>query len=80
MAPTGPDSLPTYPAFEDDPFVMDVKPDLYFAGNCDGYATKVTEAGTRLVCVPTFDTTGQAVLVNLRTMDCEVIGFADASQ
>ena len=80
LAPTGPDSLPTYPAFEDDPFVMDVKPDLYFAGNCDGYATKVTEAGTRLVCVPTFDTTGQAVLVNLRTMDCEVIGFADASQ
>ena len=78
VAPTGPDSLPTYPAFEDDPFVMDVRPDLYFAGNCAEYATKVTEAGTRLVCVPTFDATGQAVLVNLRTMDCEVIGFADA--
>jgi DNA polymerase delta subunit 2 len=78
VAPTGPDSLPTYPAFEDDPFVMDVRPDLYFAGNCDQYETRVTAQGTRLVCVPSFDATGKAVLVNLRTMDCEVIGFADA--
>ena len=78
VAPTGPDSLPTYPAFEDDPFVMDVRPDLYFAGNCAEYETKVTEHGTRLVCVPSFDATGKAVLVNLRTLDCEVIGFADA--
>ena len=78
VAPTGPDSLPTYPAFEDDPFVMDVRPDLYFAGNCAEYETKVTAHGTRLVCVPSFDATGKAVLVNLRTLDCEVIGFADA--
>ena len=78
VAPTGPDSLPTYPAFEDDPFVMDVRPDLYFAGNCAEYETKVTDHGTRLVCVPSFDATGKAVLVNLRTLDCEVIGFADA--
>ena len=78
IAPTGPDSLPTYPAFEHDPFVMEEKPDLYFAGNCDKYSTKITDDGTRLICVPSFDRTGQAVLVNVKTLDCEVISFVDA--
>mmetsp|Transcript_15338 Transcript_15338/g.33363 ORF Transcript_15338/g.33363 Transcript_15338/m.33363 type:complete len:609 (+) Transcript_15338:293-2119(+) len=78
IAPTGPDSLPTYPAFEHDPFVMEEKPDLYFAGNCDKYSTKITDDGTRLICIPSFDRTGQAVLVNVKTLDCEVISFVDA--
>ena len=79
LAPTGPDSLPMYPAFEDDPFVLAERPDLYFAGNCSEFQTKVVD-GTRLVCVPSFDRTGQAVLVNLRTMECEVASFSDVAE
>lgn len=40
-APTGPDTLPIYPFFKNDPFVINECPDIYFAGNMDEYDTKL---------------------------------------
>jgi len=34
---------------------------------------------TRLVCVPSFALTGEAVLIKLKSLECEVISFNDAS-
>lgn len=95
MAPTGPDSLPTYPSSESDPFVLSTRPDVYFIGNCDKFETrlvdvdgeaidersdgKVGKCPTRLVCVPSFAVTGEVVLVKLRSLECEVISFNDAN-
>jgi hypothetical protein len=36
-------------------------------------------AVTRLVCVPSFALTGEVVLVKLRSLECEVLSFSDAS-
>jgi DNA polymerase delta subunit 2 len=68
-------------------------PHLYFAGNAKKFATQRVVAAhadtatavdtddrvafTRLVCVPQFSETGQAVLVNLQTLDVEVVRFQD---
>mmetsp|Transcript_9780 Transcript_9780/g.18386 ORF Transcript_9780/g.18386 Transcript_9780/m.18386 type:complete len:497 (-) Transcript_9780:249-1739(-) len=80
MAPTGPDSLPTFPFKDKDPFVMEKTPHVYFAGNCDRFETKVVERQglkTRLVCVPSFSKTGQAVLLNLKSLECIVLEFGN---
>lgn len=44
VAPTGPDSLPTFPSSECDPFVLSSKPDVYFAGNCDQFETRLVDS------------------------------------
>jgi DNA polymerase delta subunit 2 len=41
LAPTGPDSLPTFPSCDYDPFVLTCRPNVYFAGNCDAYETRL---------------------------------------
>ncbi|XP_071448293.1 DNA polymerase delta subunit 2 [Hetaerina americana] len=74
LAPTCPDTLSCYPYFEDDPFIIFQKPDLYFAGNQNKFQTEIYE-GTRLVCIPEFSTSKTAVLVNLSTLECEPINF-----
>lgn len=95
MAPTGPDSLPTFPSSESDPFVLSSRPDVYFVGNCDRFETRlvnvngeeIDESGddkvgtcmTRLVCVPSFALTGEVVLVKLKSLECEVVSFNDAN-
>jgi DNA polymerase delta subunit 2 len=95
MAPTGPDSLPTFPSSESDPFVLSSRPDVYFVGNCEKFETRlvnvdgktIDESGddkvgkcmTRLVCVPSFAFTGEVVLVKLKSLECEVVSFNDAN-
>ena len=37
MCPTAPDTLRTFPFREDDPFVIEHAPDVYFAGNQQAY-------------------------------------------
>ena len=92
MAPTGPDSLPTFPSSETDPFVMTSRPSVYFVGNCDEFEARLVggkgetidtaadDGATRLVCVPSFVSTGEVVLVNLRTLECDVVSFNDVSR
>lgn len=80
-APTGPDTLPIYPFFKNDPFVMNELPDIYFAGNMDEYDTKLVTAdeghAVRLICVPKFSETKTAVLVNLQDLTTQLISFGD---
>ncbi|XP_076287173.1 DNA polymerase delta subunit 2 isoform X2 [Lasioglossum baleicum] len=40
-APTAPDTVPAYPYFNTDPFIMTECPDIYFAGNMDKFETKL---------------------------------------
>ena len=78
IATTGPDSLPTFPFTENDPFVVEQTPHVFFAGNCDSFGTKLVEyegASTRLICIPSFAETGQAVLLNVKNMTCTVVEF-----
>lgn len=77
LCPTGPDSVPTMPHAESDPMIIPHMPDIYFAGNCEQFATKAL-GKTRLVCIPKFATTGEAVLVNLETLNCELLRFDDS--
>ena len=87
MCPTGPDSVPTAPHPDNtDPMVLTQWPRLYFMGNARRFATSKVDSGPtsgtnscscRLVCLEQFATTGQAVLVNLETLDVEVLRFVD---
>ncbi len=80
MVPTGPDSVPTFPFDEKDPFVIHHVPDVYFCGNCEKFETKVVnvkDVKVRLVCIPSFVKTGQVILMNLNSMQCKVIEFDD---
>ncbi|XP_028047859.2 DNA polymerase delta subunit 2 isoform X2 [Monomorium pharaonis] len=80
-APTGPDTLPLYPFFKNDPFVMNEWPDIYFAGNMDEYDTKLVTADeghvVRLICIPKFSETKIAVLVNLQDLTTQPISFGN---
>lgn len=77
LCPTGPDSIPTVPHIDMDPMVMDEEaPHLLFSGNADAFDTKVVH-NTRLVCVPSFARTGEAVLVNVDSMQVEVLRFQE---
>ena len=86
LAPTAPDSLRCFPFYDKDPFVIDECPHIYFTGNSPKFETKMffdngnrnnESVKCRLVCVPSFMETGEAVLVNLHTLACECISFAD---
>jgi len=82
LCPTGPNSIGMVPS--GDPMAMTKQAaNVYFCGNSnEGFATKLYEHGdsddskTRLVCLPKFSETGEAVLVNLKTLQVEVLRFA----
>lgn len=80
MAPTAPDTLPCYPYYQQDPFIISECPHVYFAGNVVEFGSKLWEGPdgqrTRLVCVPSFAETHTVAVVNLRTLDCQPVCFA----
>mmetsp|Transcript_7608 Transcript_7608/g.11622 ORF Transcript_7608/g.11622 Transcript_7608/m.11622 type:complete len:433 (+) Transcript_7608:91-1389(+) len=78
MCPTGPDSVPTMPHAESDPMIIANQPAVYFSGGCTKFDTKMT-SGTRMVCIPKFSKTGEAVLVNMTSLACELLRFDDAA-
>ncbi|XP_063975626.1 DNA polymerase delta subunit 2-like [Diachasmimorpha longicaudata] len=79
FSPTAPDTLPAYPYFNSDPFVMDECPDIYFVGNMEEYSTKllIGEEGqsVRLISIPKFSSTSTAVIVDLDTLETQPISF-----
>ena len=81
LCPTGPDSVPTVPHSETDPMVLKGLPDLLFCGNSTKFATG-TFGNCRLICVPTFSQTGQAVLVHLndKALKVELLCFRAEEQ
>ena len=79
VAPSAPDTLACYPFKDRDPFVIDTTPRVYFAGcqNAFGCERVAFERGeTLVVSVPTFSTTGCAVLVDCATLECRPVRFA----
>lgn len=81
LAPTAPDTLGCYPYYDEDPFVLEEQPDVFFSSNHTSFDSKVIEFNhgdvvqkTTLVCIPSFSRTKTAVLVNLSTMECSPIG------
>jgi DNA polymerase delta subunit 2 len=77
IAPTAPDTLWCYPFQDDDPLLLRECPHIYFAGNMDKFERRVIDgpAGQKvlLVAVPKFRETGQVVLVDMETMDVELV-------
>ena len=83
VAPTAPDTLGCYPFLDRDPFIIETRPDLYFAGNCDKFEQSWLpdpfddKKGTLLVTLPQFSKAHTAVLVNLATLACKAIVCKD---
>ena len=79
MAPTAPDTLQCYPNPDSDPFIIKNMPHVYFAGNQKKFGMKLKKVGpnayVRFIALPNFETTLQAVLINLRDLSCELMGF-----
>ncbi|KAI9252432.1 DNA polymerase alpha/epsilon subunit B-domain-containing protein [Phascolomyces articulosus] len=74
MAPSAPDTLWCYPFQENDPFILENSPHVYFIGNQPQFEQSIIEGPegqkTRVIMVPSFSETGTIVLVNLGTLDC----------
>lgn len=80
LAPTCPDSLHSYPFSNHDPLVLNSYPDVFFVGNQKDFGIGSFESpdGEKKVClisVPTFSEKFIGVLVNLRTLNCEMLAF-----
>lgn len=81
LAPTAPDTLWCYPYQSEEPFVLADGwcPHVYFVGNQGKFGTSVVEGpeGQRVRCVavPKFAETGEVVLLDLETLDVEVVRF-----
>jgi len=77
IAPTAPDTLWCYPFQDDDPHIVKECPHIYFSGNMPGFATKVIEGPAkqrvRLIAVPKFRETGQVVVVDMETLEVELV-------
>lgn len=80
-APTAPDVLACYPFHDEDPFVLDEMPHVFFAGNQKAFgARKISRDGAEclLVSVPVFKDTGVAVKVDLQSLEATPICFKSA--
>lgn len=73
VAPTAPDTLWSYPYQEDDPFVLDVCPHVYFAGSQPAFGTRLITGpenqAVRLIAVPAFSETREVVLLDTETLE-----------
>lgn len=79
VAPTAPDTLWCYPFPVGDPFVLQECPHVFFVGNQPRFETGIIEgpAGqvVRLIAVPRFRETGEMVVLDLESLECEVVKF-----
>ncbi|KAI9495528.1 DNA polymerase alpha/epsilon subunit B-domain-containing protein [Zychaea mexicana] len=77
IAPSAPDTLWCYPFQDNDPFILDNSPHVYFIGNQRQFEQSTIEGPegqkVRVVLVPAFSETGSIVLVNLGTLECSEI-------
>ncbi|KAM0308182.1 hypothetical protein ACHAO8_010242 [Botrytis cinerea] len=76
-APTAPDTLWSYPFQDADPFIINTCPHIFFAGNQPSFDTASIEGPdgqtVRLISIPSFEETGEIVLLDAETLDAEVV-------
>ena len=69
----------SYPYQDEEPFVMDETPHVFFVGNQPKFETTTITgpAGqvVRIIAVPKFKESGQVVLVSTSTLEIEVLKF-----
>jgi len=79
MCPTAPDTLGCYPYDNDDPFIFDQCPDIYFAGNQDVFADRLWKSvqgqSVRLISIPRFSQTATVVMIDVNTLECHTLSF-----
>ncbi|MCJ1309143.1 hypothetical protein MMC25_002798 [Agyrium rufum] len=79
IAPTAPDTLWSYPYQDDDPFVYEECPHVYFVGNQPSFGTRVIDGPVdqqvTLIAIPSFRETGEVVLLDTETLEVDVIKF-----
>lgn len=80
IAPSAPDNLSCVPFKENDPFIIDYVPDIYFAGNQLEFAVTTysseTKSKIQLISVPSFVKTLSCVLVDLSNLQTELVTFS----
>lgn len=79
LAPTAPDSVYAFPFQDNDPFVINERPHVFFTGNQEAFNVKLSVDGakrTRFLAIPSFKNTQTCVLLNLRNMISEVMAFS----
>ncbi|KAK6529103.1 hypothetical protein TWF694_004319 [Orbilia ellipsospora] len=83
IAPTAPDTLWCYPFQDIDQFIIDACPHVYFVGNQPEFGTRLVQGTNdqviRLITIPKFAETGELVLVDLDSLECELISFKTTS-
>ncbi|CDH10807.1 probable DNA polymerase delta small subunit [Zygosaccharomyces bailii ISA1307] len=78
LAPTAPDTLWTYPYKEDDPFILNEWPHVYIAGNQPNFGTRdlnMKGKKVKLISLPEFSSTGSITLLDLKTLDTDIINI-----
>ncbi|OAD68147.1 hypothetical protein PHYBLDRAFT_23961, partial [Phycomyces blakesleeanus NRRL 1555(-)] len=77
IAPTAPDTLWCYPLAGEDSFLVKECPHVYFIGNQPEFETSDIQGHdgqkVRVILVPSFQKTGQIVLVNLDTLEASTL-------
>lgn len=79
-APTAPDLLACFPVANEDPFILETSPHIFFAGNQKQFGSRVVDGGkgqhVRVITVPSFAETATIVLVDLKDLSCFPITIA----
>lgn len=82
IIPTAPDSLAAYPYSNEDPFILENTPHVFFAGGQASYQSSLVQGPdgqqSRLISIPEFSINPVMVLVNIRNLDVHPIRFETA--
>lgn len=76
IVPTAPDTLYCYPYENFDPFLLDETPHVYFVGNQESFQTDMVtneNINVRTISIPKFSTTGEFVVLDLVTLEANVV-------
>ncbi|CAL9728193.1 DNA polymerase delta small subunit [Monosporozyma unispora] len=77
MVPTSPDTLWCYPYKNRDPFILNEWPHLYIVGNQPEFSKRIIKMSNdikiSMITLPKFSKTGQFVLLDLKTLETEVV-------
>ncbi|CCF60129.1 hypothetical protein KAFR_0J00610 [Kazachstania africana CBS 2517] len=79
IAPTAPDTLWCYPYKNNDPFILKEWPHLYVIGNQPEFGSRETKmsngAKIKIISVPEFSETGKIVLLDMSTLEVELVSI-----